>query len=111
MTDYAVYMTWWLHSTHALKHFSKRALRGGKWNISILAVPLPNIGPHFSTDAIIENSYGLKDKFDCTKLSARLITMPITTQKPRLEGIQSWKYREISALHALKRSIAILLFV
>lgn len=57
-----------------------------EWNISVLTVPLTNIGPHFPTDAITETSCGLKDKFVCTKLSARLIIMPITAQKPGLGG-------------------------
>lgn len=54
-----------------------------------LTVPLPNIDSHFPTDAIIETSCGQKDKFVRTKLSARLIIMPITAQKPGLGGIQT----------------------
>lgn len=69
-----------------------------------------NIGPHFPTDAITETSCGLKDNFVCTKLSARLIIMPITAQKPELGGIQTSIYRDNSALYALKQSVTILLF-
>ena len=57
-----------------------------EWNISVFTVPLTNMGPHFPTDAITETSCGLKDKCVCTKLSARLIIMPITAQKPGLGG-------------------------
>ena len=51
-------------------------------------VPLPNIGPHFPIDAIIENSCGLKDKIVRTKLSAHLIIMPITAPNPGRGGFE-----------------------
>lgn len=84
-------------------------------NVYDLALPLPIMGPHFSTDAIIETSCGLEYHFfSYTKLSAGLIIMPISVQKPEL-GILGYSnlniHREISALYALMCSNITRLFI
>lgn len=69
------------------------------WNFSVFTVLL-NIDPHFLTDAIAETGCGLKDNFVCTKLSVRLIIMPITAQEPGL-GSSELGYLEKIYLYIL----------